>query len=127
MAKNLTYDELIELAKQNYNNGGDVVYECWDERFFEDFTRQFGPITEKKALAMFKQEKELEDEEEAARRWYSGENYEEEEELQEELQEEEFQDEEEFDDYEYCPSATAGDYSPSNPWDAPGMSIRDFI
>ena len=28
---------------------------------------------------------------------------------------------------EYAPSATAGDYSPSNPWDAPGMSIRDFI
>lgn len=28
---------------------------------------------------------------------------------------------------EYTPSATAGDYSPSNPWNAPGMSIRDFI
>ena len=26
-----------------------------------------------------------------------------------------------------CPSSTGGDYSPSNPWDAPGMSIRDFI
>lgn len=26
-----------------------------------------------------------------------------------------------------CPSATAGDYSPSAPWNAPGMSIRDFI
>ena len=30
------------------------------------------------------------------------------------------------DDY-YCPSSTGGDYSPSNPWDAPGMSIKDFI
>ena len=28
---------------------------------------------------------------------------------------------------DYCSSSTAGDYSPSNPWDAPGMSIRDFI
>lgn len=28
---------------------------------------------------------------------------------------------------EYVPSAENGDYSPSNPWDAPGMSIRDFI
>ncbi len=28
---------------------------------------------------------------------------------------------------EYTPSATNGDYSPSNPWDAPGMSIHDFI
>lgn len=34
-----------------------------------------------------------------------------------------------FDDEhdDYCPSSTNGDYSPSNPWDAPGMSIRDFI
>ena len=24
-------------------------------------------------------------------------------------------------------SSTDGDYSPGNPWDAPGMSIRDFI
>ena len=28
---------------------------------------------------------------------------------------------------EYRPSATAGDYSPSSPWNAPGMSVRDFI
>ena len=28
---------------------------------------------------------------------------------------------------EYVPSAENGDYSPSNPWDAPGMSIKDFI
>jgi len=28
---------------------------------------------------------------------------------------------------DYIPSATAGDYSPSNPWDAPGMSVSDFI
>lgn len=31
------------------------------------------------------------------------------------------------DDDEYVPSAENGDYSPSNPWDAPGMSISDFI
>ena len=30
-------------------------------------------------------------------------------------------------DEHYTPSATHGDYSPSNPWDAPGMSISDFI
>lgn len=28
---------------------------------------------------------------------------------------------------EYTPSATNGDYSPSSPWNAPGMSIHDFI
>lgn len=32
-----------------------------------------------------------------------------------------------LEDDSYCPSSTFGDYSPSNPWDAPGMSIRDFI
>ena len=30
-------------------------------------------------------------------------------------------------DEDYVPSAENGDYSPSNPWDAPGMSIHDFI
>ena len=30
--------------------------------------------------------------------------------------------------YDECiPSAENGDYSPSNPWDAPGMKISDFI
>ena len=29
--------------------------------------------------------------------------------------------------YHYTPSAENGDYSPSNPWDAPGMSMKDFI
>ena len=33
---------------------------------------------------------------------------------------------EEYED-DYCPSASRGDYSPSNPWDAPGMSISNFI
>ena len=34
-----------------------------------------------------------------------------------------------FDDKDafYISSSTAKDYSPSNPWDAPGMSIKDFI
>ena len=35
--------------------------------------------------------------------------------------------EDEEDDEEYIPSSTAGDYGPGNPWDAPGMSVSDFI
>lgn len=31
------------------------------------------------------------------------------------------------DEEHYTPSATRGDYSPSCPWNAPGMSISDFI
>ena len=34
---------------------------------------------------------------------------------------------EEEDDEEYTPSATHGDYGPSHPWDAPGMSMSDFF
>lgn len=36
---------------------------------------------------------------------------------------------EEYESYEetYIRSSTNGDYSPSNPWDAPGMSVSDFI
>lgn len=34
---------------------------------------------------------------------------------------------EEDEEEHYSPSSTNGDYSPSNPWDAPGMSIHDFI
>lgn len=33
----------------------------------------------------------------------------------------------EYDDESYIRSSTNGDYSPSNPWDAPGMSMSDFI
>ncbi len=32
-----------------------------------------------------------------------------------------------IEDEGYTPSSTAGDYGPGNPWDAPGMSVRDFI
>ena len=32
-----------------------------------------------------------------------------------------------FDEEERYTSSTNGDYSPGNPWDAPGMSVRDFI
>ena len=39
----------------------------------------------------------------------------------------ECEDEDYYDDEPYISSCTNGDYSPSNPWDAPGMSIRDFI
>jgi hypothetical protein len=34
---------------------------------------------------------------------------------------------EEDNDCRYTPSSTYGDYGPGNPWDAPGMSVKDFI
>lgn len=41
--------------------------------------------------------------------------------------EEDIEDEYLSDDDFYTPSCTCRDYGPSNPWDAPGMSIHDFI
>lgn len=35
--------------------------------------------------------------------------------------------EDECDDSPYAPSSAYGDYGPGNPWDAPGMSVSDFI
>lgn len=43
------------------------------------------------------------------------------------LMEKEFAELKREEDEYYTPSATAGDYSPSCPWNAPGCSIRDFI
>lgn len=56
--KALTYDELMKLAIENYSNGGDSTYECWDQRTFDDYVKQFGPITRAKALKMFLDDKE---------------------------------------------------------------------
>lgn len=38
-----------------------------------------------------------------------------------------YQDEWEDDEEPYRPSASRRDYSPSSPWNAPGMSVSDFI
>lgn len=49
----LTYEEFIALAKANYAKGGELFVECWDERTFLYFTKNFGPITESRTLATF--------------------------------------------------------------------------
>lgn len=71
-ANAITYDQFIELAKANYYKGGDSFYECWDERTFNDYVKMFKPITEKKALQMFKDNADIEAEYDAAARWGSG-------------------------------------------------------
>lgn len=58
-AKALNFEELMEYAKKHYNRGGDATYECWDERTFNDYVEEFGPITKSKALQMFKLDYEI--------------------------------------------------------------------
>lgn len=52
--KALSYSEFMELARQNYTRGGEIFYECWEEYQFNDYVKQFGPITRAGALKMFK-------------------------------------------------------------------------
>lgn len=49
----MTYTELMEYAKKHYCQGGDSVYECWDENTFNEYVELFGEMTQKKADAMF--------------------------------------------------------------------------
>lgn len=53
MNKILNYDELMAFALENYTKGGDFVYECWGKREFNDYVKEFGPITKQEALNMF--------------------------------------------------------------------------
>ena len=61
----LTYDQFMELARENYGKGGDGYVECWDERTFAYFVKEFGPITRARALDAFAQALDQEKEERA--------------------------------------------------------------
>ena len=43
------------------------------------------------------------------------------------VDEDSYDEDDELFEEEYIPSSTRRDYGPSNPWDAPGMSVKDFI
>ena len=62
----LTYDQFMELARENYGKGGDGYVECWDDRTLADFVKEFGPITRASALDAFAQALDQEKEERAA-------------------------------------------------------------
>lgn len=64
----LTYEEFIALAKANYIKGGDGYVECWDDRTFTYFVKEFGPITKTQALQMFDMALDQEREERAVAR-----------------------------------------------------------
>ncbi|MCD7866759.1 MAG: hypothetical protein LUG62_00835 [Clostridiales bacterium] len=63
--KALSYEEFVELAKENYTRGGDVIVECWAKYQFEDYVEMFGPVTRAKALKMFREYHGQEQEERA--------------------------------------------------------------
>lgn len=60
MDKPLTFKEFIDFSLKHYTTGGDGYYECWDERQFIAYVTEFGPITKRKALEMFKLSESIE-------------------------------------------------------------------
>ena len=63
----LTFDQFMALARENYNKGGDGYVECWDDRTFAYFVKEFGPSTRASALDAFAQALDQENEERALR------------------------------------------------------------
>ena len=61
MARALTFEELMQYAREHYSTGGDGVYECWDKRTYDDYVRECGAITKRKALQIFRDHKAVMD------------------------------------------------------------------
>lgn len=57
---NMSYKEFRAFANEHYCEGGDVIIEYWDERDYNDYTRNFGPMTKAKAWEIFNVYKEQE-------------------------------------------------------------------
>lgn len=115
----LNYKSLIALAMKHYNEGGDFIAECWSENDYNAHVAEFGPLTKETALAIMGVSMDKWNDARAMER----ECYDPDVDEQETESENEIWDDDDFD----FTSATGGDYSPSNPWDAPGMSVSDFI
>lgn len=49
----LTYQELMDLAKEHYEEGGHATFECIDEKMFNE-NEEYHTLTKEKALEMFK-------------------------------------------------------------------------
>lgn len=112
----MTVTDVKRIAMKNYTRGGDVIIECWTDKDIEEFLkRNKNPIKELKSIM------NVWNEEYEAAKYFSGYNEESEDDY---IEEEMNMDDNSIDDYT---SSCYGDYSPSNPWDAPGMSINDFI
>ena len=167
MKKELTYNEFMELALKNYSKGGDSYYECWEDYQFNDYVKEFGAITEARALEMFSRNYDIEQDVDNFIDWASGTEKEPEEEAETEeplydriynklfdyaetesnydaimghikedlsLDEDTFQ--KVYEDFRlefelWTETKDTGfyeeEYSPSAPWNAPGMKISDFI
>lgn len=55
----LSYEEAQKFAMANYDKGGDSFVESWADYQFDDYVKQFGPMTVKDMKSMFKTDNEV--------------------------------------------------------------------
>lgn len=123
MSRKLSLDEVKQFAMKNYGKGGDIIVECWTDKDIQDWIERDGSRKGLEYLLGCWQEEyraatcdsgfDPEAERELATTYLPNEDA-------------EYLKEDDFSEDRYT-SATAGDYSPGCPWNAPGMSISDFI
>lgn len=57
MANKLTIEEVKKVAMKHYNNGGDTIIECWEDREIQEWIDGAGvwykPGSKKELLKMF--------------------------------------------------------------------------
>lgn len=112
----MTYQQFKALAMKHYNEGGDVIVECWSESDFNEYVSECGEITRSTAFEIMGLYDAVETETEALAKSYRDEAVTEEEEEEEESN---IYDYWEYEENEWRP----GD----SPWNAPGMSVSDFV
>ena len=105
----LSVEEVRELAEQHYNEGGDAVVECWTDEDILMWIEEHG--TKEELLQLFR---DLHDR--YADMKGSGEY------CDLEANTKKIEDEDNIEAY-----YDEEDFGPGNPWDAPGMSIKDFL
>ena len=114
----MTIADVRKIAMKNYTRGGDVIVECWTDKDIEDFLKR-----NKNPMKALQSIMDVRTDEFEAARYFSGYDEDEDEYIEEEIND--------YDEYVDDDRATTScyymDYSPSNPYDAPGMSVSDVI
>lgn len=122
----LTIDEIKEIAMEHYEDGGDVVIETMTDEDIQNWIESDGTLDG--LMNMFRDNLSIYQDRKA--REYDDAHYVPEIEQPEEVTEDEvdiWDDEDPMLPDEYEHDDDISDFGPGNPWDAPGMSVKDFL
>lgn len=68
--KGITFEEFMKLADRYYMQGGSEIIEFWDKNSFDEYEKEFGPMSRETAIKLMKTMKTVTDDElEAGRYW----------------------------------------------------------